>query len=330
MNRGFTRLERVSHDGEAILRRNMDTRKVSARVNTLSRLEAFQSCRRELVSLAYRMLGELARAEDMVQEAWVRWERHAGEVDDAKAFLITIVTRLCLTELKSARARHEESRPDRLPEPVDLEEGGMAVERLEQVSMAFLVLLQRLTPAERAVLLLHDVFDLEHREIAELVGGTEVASRKQLERARRHVAEDRRMLVTSTEEHRRLLGLFVQAATAGDVQALVSYLADDAVMITDGGSGGRSVGGQRNLPKPLQGASRVAAFVAATSQRTPATFVVEARTLNGQPSVVFWDGDRAFAALQLAIADGKIQRVFFHADVSRLGHVGHREDTPAS
>src|SRR5689334_7474239 len=142
------------------------------------RLETFQAHRKELVALAYRMLGDMGRAEDMVQEAWLRWQEHEVEADSPKALLVTIVTRLCLNELASARARREESRSDRLPEPVDLGESGMQLEALEQVSMAFLVVLERLSPAERAVLLLHEVFDFPHDEIATIVQRTEAASRK--------------------------------------------------------------------------------------------------------------------------------------------------------
>src|SRR5438552_7490874 len=149
----------------------------------------FESNRPALLALAYRMLGEVARAEDVIQEAWVRWQQRKTEVDEPKAFLITTVARLCLDELGSARARREESRSDRLPEPVDLDEGGIGrVEMLDQVSMAFMVVLQRLTPAERAVLLLRDVFDFEYAEIAALVGKSEAACRKLLERARQNVA----------------------------------------------------------------------------------------------------------------------------------------------
>src|SRR5438132_13741310 len=123
---------------------------------TIDGTSMFESNRPALLALAYRMLGEVARAEDVIQEAWVRWQQRKTEVDEPKAFLITTVARLCLDELGSARARREESRSDRLPEPVDLDEAGIGrVEMLDQISMAFLVLLQRLTPAERAGLLLH-------------------------------------------------------------------------------------------------------------------------------------------------------------------------------
>src|SRR5262249_1676073 len=179
----------------------------------------------------YRMLGDLGRAQDMVQGAWLRWQGRREEADSPRAYLVTVVTRLCLNELDSAQNRCEESRGDRLPEPVNLDEGGRGrLGSLNQVSMAFLVVLQRLTPAERAVLLLHDVFDFAHDEIATLVGRSEAACRKLLERARQNVATEKRLFSTSQEAHRRLLGAFMQATYAGDVSALGGMLAEDAVL----------------------------------------------------------------------------------------------------
>lgn len=292
------------------------------------RLRQFDDCRADLLALAYRMLGDFGRAEDLVQEAWLRWQTLDVAPESPRGLLITIVTRLCLNELSSARARREESRPDRLPEPIDLGEGGLSrSERLEQISMAFLVLLQRLTPAQRAVLLLHDVFDFDHREIATFVGSSAPASRKLLERARRSLANERQLLATSPEEHRRLLQAFLTAASAGDLQALMELLAPDAVLVSDGGSEGRSIGGRRNLPRPLEGAERVAAFIAATSARAADRLRVEPHELNGQPAIVFWEGRQPFAALLLAVAGGKVRRVFFHADPERLGYLGKATPT---
>ena len=290
-------------------------------------LAVFESHRPAMLGLAYRMLGDVGRAQDMVQEAWLRWHQRQVEVDSPKAFLVTVVTRLCLNELASARARREESRSDRLPEPVDLEQGGMArLEELEQLSMAMLVLLERLTPAERATLLLHDVFDFTHEEVAALVSRSVAACRKLLERARHKVAAGRRLIGASREEHQQLLDAFFRAASAGDVAGLVKLLAPDAVLITDGGPGGRVFKGVRNLRRPLEGAERVAAFVVATSRR--AALEVEPRELNGQPALVFYREGRPFAAVLLAVADGKIQRVFFHADLSRLRYLGEGRRAP--
>jgi len=229
-----------------------------------ARLRLFEAERTKLVTLAYRMLGDLGRAEDLVQETWLRWQKTSVVPDAPHAYLITIVTRLCLNELESARARKEESRSDRLPEPIDLQATGLAeVERFEAISMAFGVVLQRLTPAERAVLLLHDVFDFEHEEIAALVGKSAPTCRKLLERAHSSVREERRLLSSSPDEHRRLLQAFLAAATSGDVAGLLALLADDATLVSDGGRSGRALAGFRNLARPLEGAAQVAAFVAA-------------------------------------------------------------------
>src|SRR5581483_7181979 len=286
-------------------------------------LATFESHRALLVAHAYRMLGDLGRAEDMVQEAWLRWSgrRTDEEINSPRAYLVTLVTRLCINELESATSRREESRSDRLPEPIDLDEGGIGrVELLNQVSMAFLVVLQRLTPAERAVLLLRDVFDFDYKQIAALVERTEPACRKLLERSRQRVATEKRLFSASKDAHQRLLMAFTQAATSGDLDTLVSLLAEDAVMITDGGAEGRRVGQIRNLKEPLHGAARIASFVIATARTAGLT--VELHELNGQPAVVLYEGSTPFAALLLAIADDRIHRVFFHADLSRLHHLG--------
>src|SRR5438093_5323482 len=172
-------------------------------------LDVFESHRPLLVAHAYRMLGDLGRAEDMVQDAWLRWSGRHVHVESPRAYLVTLVTRLCINELDSARARREQSRSDRLPEPVDLDEGGIGrVDMSDRISMAFLVVLQRLTPAERAVLLLREVFDFDYADIAALVDKSEAACRKLLERARQHVTEEKRLFSASAEEHRRLLAAF--------------------------------------------------------------------------------------------------------------------------
>jgi RNA polymerase sigma-70 factor (ECF subfamily) len=282
----------------------------------------FESHRPALVALAYRMLGDLGRAEDVVQEAWLRWDGHSAGVANPRAFLVTVVTRLCLNELDSARARREESRSDRLPEPVDLTRGGLAdLEAVDRISMAFLVALQRLTPAERAVLLLREVFDFEYGEISELVNRSEAACRQLLKRAKDNVSAEKRVLESSPEEHRRLLRAFVGAIRAGDVAAVTRLLADDAVVMADGGPQGARFGRVRNLPRPVVGAARIAPFLVSAWRGGGA---VEAREcqLNGQLALVAFRDGRAAGALLVSVADGKIRRVFLHADPARLGHVG--------
>lgn len=291
----------------------------------------FQTHRPALLALGYRMLGEWARAEDMVQEAWLRCERRGAEVpvESPKAFLLTTVARLCLDELDSARARREESRSDRLPEPVDLAESGLAepearVEAMDRISMAFLVLLQRLTPAERAVLLLHEVFDLSHPEIAAILGKTDSASRQLLARARENVAAGRRVLDTPREQHRRLLLAFVRAVNENAQPELLQLLAEDAVLIADAGPNGGRYGKIRNVGKPLVGKQRIATLMKAfAAQDVSPRLEIEERTLNGEPAVIALQGGRVVAAILVAVADGKIQHIFLHNDPERLQHVGY-------
>jgi RNA polymerase sigma-70 factor (ECF subfamily) len=261
---------------------------------------------------------------DVVQEAWVRWQERRVDVDTPKAFLLTTVARLCLDDLGSARARHEESRSDRLPEPVDLDGSGIGrVEMLDQISMAFLVLLQRLTPAERAAFLLHDVFDMNHAEIGALLGKSEAACRQLLKRARENVAVERRVFQTSPEEHQRLLMSFLQALRSGDQSALSDLLAEDAVLIADPGPGQVRYGRLRNIGRPVGGRRRIVALIQAFVAQEPSSRLqYSQRTLNGEPAVVAFLDGRAISAILVAVADAKIRHLFFQSDPSRLGHLG--------
>ena len=287
-----------------------------------SDLHAFQSVRPALLALAYRMIGDLQRAEDVVQEAWLRWEGRDVEVEAPKSYLLKVVTRLCLNELDSAHARREEARGDRLPEPVDLAETAFGrIEALDRISMAFLVLLQRLTPAERAVLLLHDVFDFDHPEIAALVRKSAPACRQLLKRAREHVATGRRALSVSDDVHRRLLRAFLQVAASGKVDEVSRLLTEDAVLIADAGPGGGRFGNVRNLPGPVAGAAKVAAFIAAVTPQGSVGLITRECTLNAQPALLILRDGRPYAAILLSIVDEKICGVFIHADPERLRHV---------
>jgi RNA polymerase sigma-70 factor (ECF subfamily) len=285
--------------------------------------ETFEIHRPALLALAYRMLGDMARAEDMVQEAWVRWRGLDAQADSPRAFLLTAVTHLCLDELGSARARREESRGDRLPEPVDLREGALGrLETIDRISMAFLVLLQRLTPAERAVLLLHDIFDMSHAEVAKLLVKSDAACRQLLSRAREHVADEKRVLDCSREEHRGLLLAFLHAATRGEQEPLMKLLAEDAVMIADGGPSGTRYGKLKSLGRPVVGPKKIAAVVKAfAGQQVSAAPIFEERLLNGEPAIVAFRGGQAFAAILVSVAAGRIRHVFMQLDPERLKHL---------
>jgi RNA polymerase sigma-70 factor, ECF subfamily len=288
---------------------------------------SFEAHRRALLAHAYRMLGDVGRAEDVVQDAWLRWRGREESVDAPKPFLLKVVTRLCLNELDSARARREEARGDRLPEPIALEDVGLArMELLDEISMAFLVVLQRLTPLERAALLLHDVFELSHAEIASLLQRSEAACRQVLSRAREQIAAERRMFRSPREEHRRLLAAFVRAAASGDVDALAQLLAEDVKLVVDTGPEGKRVGRIRNLPRPLVGARRVAAFVAAVAREGGiAGGAFSERELNGEPAFVSFKDGEPDAAILIGVADGRICRVFVQADAQRLVRLGPQQ-----
>ncbi len=285
-------------------------------------LREFDTCRPALLGLAYRMLGDMDRAEDIVQDAWLRWQERRVAVEVPRAFLLTIVTRLCLNELGSGRARLEEARSDRLPEPVSLRDAGLdRVEALDRVSMAFLVLLQRLTPAERAVLLLHDVFDFGHADIAPVLEKSATACRQLLTRARAAVATARRTLSVAPDVHARLLAAFADAASTGDVDGLAALLADDVLLTVDAGPDGGRFGRVKNLGRPLVGAAKVAAFVAATgAQGLHGLHWVE-RELNGLPALLVMRGDQVQTAILLAVDASRICGVFMQANPSRLARI---------
>jgi RNA polymerase sigma-70 factor (ECF subfamily) len=282
-------------------------------------LRLFEEQRPRLISLAYRMLGDAGRAQDLVQEAWIRWHKRTTEVDSPSAFLVTVVTRLCLNELASPRTRLEDAGPA-LPEPIELHALGLDADLdVERISMAFMVLLERLTPPERAVLVLHEVFDYPHDQIATLVSRSAASCRKLLERAREKVSTGRKLMAATREEHEKLLHAFVQARFTGDEKALLELLAEDVTLHADGGPRGRTVGQVRNLRAPITGAGRVAAFLKATG--AAGTLALEFHELNGRPAVVFLRDGQTFGALSIEVADGKIQSLYFQGDPERLRFV---------
>jgi len=287
-------------------------------------LQTFERLRPDLLALAYRMLGDAARAQDIVQEAWLRChgrQERDEQVVSPKAYLLTVITRLCLNELKVGRKRAPIAGPE-LPEPVDLAASGMTqLEITEQISMAFMVLLSRLSAPERAALLLHDIFDYSHEEISELVERSVPSCRKLLERARAKINSGRKQVTASYSEHERILYAFLRAARTGDTSTLLALLAPDATLYTDGGPNGRREAGIRNLDAPLTGAQDVADFITKAAGRAGPR-IVEQHVLNGRPALVFRRGGVAFSALLLDISDGRVQNVFFQGDLEKLRFLG--------
>jgi len=257
-----------------------------------------------LFSLAYRMVGSVGEAEDLVQEAFLRFHRSGEPVDAPKAFLTTVVTRLAIDHLRSARVRRESYVGPWLPEPLVTEPGvGERVEEDETLSLAFLALLERLTPVERAVYVLHELFGYAHDEIAEVVGKSSANCRQILGRARRHVEAGRPRFEPSRERRQALLDRFLAAVRVGDVDGLVGMLAADAVHYADGG------GKARATPLPIYGAEKIARLWAAlgTGQGPYELHAVE---VNGQPGAIATGPDGAvLTVLTLDVADDRVQVV---------------------
>jgi RNA polymerase sigma-70 factor (ECF subfamily) len=223
-------------------------------------VDAFQSHRGRLFGIAYRMLGTVADAEDVLQDAWLRWQATDREaVREPAAFLSTIVTRLCLTALDSARARREVYVGPWLPEPIltgasaASADPSDAVEHTESLSMAVLLLLERLSPAERAAYVLHEAFDYPFRQVAEVLETSEANARQLASRARAHLDRERGAVVTA-EEHDRMLAAFVAAAQSGDLESLEAVLTTDVQSVSDGGgvvSAARRIVGGRDKVVPF-------------------------------------------------------------------------------
>ena len=270
----------------------------------------FEQHRELLFSIAYRMLGSRADAEDMVQEAFVRWQKRSSQpIRDPRAFLVTIVSRLCLNHLNSARVRRERYVGESLPEPIlTLQPGDPqdAEGRLDDsLSMAFFVLLQRLSPAERAVFLLREVFDYEYGEIAAILKLSEGNCRQILRRARQHVTNMRPRYDAPMVEREALLNAFLDAATSGDADRLIALLSNSVILHSDGG------GKAPAFPNPIRGPINVARAILGSLRRlVPANMVRWSVLVNGQPGIVTWHEGQPFAVFTLDAKNGLIQNVY--------------------
>jgi RNA polymerase sigma-70 factor, ECF subfamily len=241
-----------------------------------------EALRRHGFGVAYRMLGSVSEAEDVAQEALLRLTRQEGPIDEPAAWMTTVVTRLSINILKSARARRESYVGPWLPEPLledPAPDPASRVELADSLSMALLVLLERLTPVERAAYLLREVFDYGYAEIADIIEQTEVNSRQLVTRARKHLEASRPRFDADEAARDALLERFLAAAEEGSLEALEEMLAKDAVLYAD--SGGKAMAPQ----EPLFGAALIARFMAAVSQAHPPSGELESRPVrvNGQP-----------------------------------------------
>lgn len=277
-----------------------------------------------LFSIAYRMLGSASDAEDIVQEAFLRFHRETGagtEVESPKSYLSAVTTRLCIDHLRSARVRRESYVGTWLPEPLLTDETSNAerhAETADSLSMGFLVLLESLTPVERAVFLLREVFEYDYDEIASVVGKSEENCRQIAVRARRQVQAGRPRFEASKAERDELARRFFAAAAEGDVNGLVSMLAADVVAYADGG------GKAFAFPRPVHGREKVARLLQAGAAQGERLGVVAMRLaeINGQPGALFLDDDdMAIAAVSLDIVDRQVQSLHAVSNPEKLEHL---------
>ena len=289
----------------------------------------FESLRPLIFSIAYRMLGSVAEAEDVVQETFLRYHRavsEGAEVDSAKAYLSAVATRLSIDHLRSARARRESYVGEWLPEPLLTDAAAPDpadhAEQADSLSLAFLLLLERLSPVERAVFLLHDVFGYGYDEISEIVGKSEDNCRQLALRARRHIDEEKPRFEASRRERERLAARFFAAVGGGDLEGLLDLLAGDVVVYGDSG------GTRPSWPHPIAGRERVGRLLIGLGRQMRELGVtVEAAEVNGQPGAVVVDGDgRLVNVFALDIADGVVQTVRSIINPAKLGHLGPLAD----
>jgi RNA polymerase sigma-70 factor, ECF subfamily len=285
----------------------------------MSAIEVFDRNRPLLFSISYRMLGSVMEAEDVVQEAYLRRQETGEQVHSPSAYLSTVVTRLCIDRLRSARVRREQYVGSWLPEPL-LEEQAPEVAGMVDLdgslSMAFLVLLESLTPVERAVFLLREVFGYEYAEIASLVGKSEANSRQISRRARQSVAARRPRFESSPEQEKRLMDGFLNASLEGDIGSLLGLLSVDVTLYSDGG------GKTRAALNPIYGAVNVARFLVGILSKVPPGFTVRKTRVNGRPGFVSYLGDGSpQGVVTFDVLEGKVKTIRLLVNPEKLENV---------
>jgi len=280
-------------------------------------VEFFEEHRRRLFGIAYRMLGSVADAEDMVQETFLRWQKsRPAEIKSTEAWLVTVITRLCLNHLKSARVQREEYVGVWLPEPLVAEGSPNPRENAEQaesLSIAFLVILETLSPTERAVYLLREVFGYAFDDVARIVRKSEANCRQLLGRARQHIAERRPRFPSSADQQRRLVEAFLEATNRGDLEGLMAVLSEDVTLITDGGA---DVPAPR---RPVVGADAVSRMLLHQAPREEAASTVSRLvSINGRPGFVAYRGREPRAAVAFDLEGGRIRAIYLIGNPEKL------------
>jgi RNA polymerase sigma-70 factor (ECF subfamily) len=282
-----------------------------------TQIDAFEAQRPRLRRLAYRMLGSLSDAEDVVQDAWLRWTRTADDVVDPAAWLVRATTRLCIDRLRAAKAERAAYRGPWLPEPLIEPMAVNPAERAEDVSVAFLLALERLSPLERAVFLLRDVFDDDYGRIAETLGRSEAAVRQLASRAREHIRDAKPRFAVDEARAARLARAFLAAAADADTSALAELLAEDAILVTDSG------GKRKAALRVLVGAADIARFFAGLRWRHGRLDVqaVELARVNGFPGLIVRLSDGVETLAFEPAQDGRIAAVYATRNPDKLRHL---------
>lgn len=281
--------------------------------------DAFEANRDRLKRLSYRMLGSVSEAEDAVQDAWIRWQRAGEGVADPAAWLVRATTRLCIDRLRAAKAERAAYKGPWLPEPLIEPLTDDPVERAEEVSVAFLLALERLSPLERAVFLLHDVFEQDYAAVAETLDRSEAAVRQLASRAREHVADARPRFTVDQDKAARLAAAFAAASATADVKALSELLAEDAILVSDGG-------GKRTAAlRVMVGRDDVIGLIKGIVWRQGGDLgvrSVEMVRINGLPGLLIHvaDGPETFA-LEPG-EDGRIAAIYVVRNPDKLAHLG--------
>jgi len=270
-----------------------------------------------LFAIAYRMLGSVADAEDAVQEAFLRYHAADVEPESPKAYLATITTRLAIDQLRSARRQREVYPGEWLPEPLAEEDAAQHAEMADSLSLSFLHLLEKLSPVERAVFLLREVFDYPHEDVARIVGKSVANSRQILARAHAHMDEGRRRFEVTRAEREEVARRFLEAWETGDTDGLVAVLAPDATLYGDGG------GKARSIREPLVGAVRIAkALIGWRPLAIEEGVTYRATTVNGEPGIVYhWPDGHPAAVQELEIADGLVVAIRTVLNPDKLAHL---------
>ena len=283
------------------------------------RLRLFCDHRSLLFSIAYRMLGTVVDAEDKVQETFLRWQRvPLANIKSPRAFLVTIVSRLCINHLQTAYVQREEYYGQWLPEPLLTDPARDPLEALgmeESLSMGFLILLERLTPVERAVFLRREAFGYEYQEIARITKLTDVNCRQILRRARQHITDGRPRFDASPEKQEELLTEFLRAMVNGDIDGLLDLLTNDVVLYSDGG------GKATALPKPIYGRANVASLLTRALEKFAGDVVIRSTRINCQLGILGYINGIAETAVVLETAESRIQSVYIVRNPDKLTKV---------